>query len=272
MKVGRDNDQPISRFRAGLGCYPPVIFFHPVPGWVPFLQTYLISELCVAPCPQSGSTSNCCFPSSDSAGHWKSQHSPSPDKAPGFQLCNPVWVGQGAFSQQHRSQPCPAESKDSDDCAEEGHSQACGAGEWLDMKSCWSTAEGGLVGVTSEHETVIIFALGSTSYTMYKSLCLNKGMARETWTENSQETQSKVPILFVWKSNCFGKKQKHTEGRQGRLKTHFLLNFLSFPWWYLRRREQVHVCSTERVQKYAFFFPHSGNQSGCQSSLGLLDK
>lgn len=84
------------------------------------------------------------------------------------------------FSEQHRSQSCPVESKDSDDCAEEGHSQTSGAGEQLDMKSCWSTAEGGLVGVSSEHETVIIFALSSTSYTTYKSLCLNKGIARET--------------------------------------------------------------------------------------------
>lgn len=109
MKVGRDNEETFSSFKAGFGCYPPGIFFHPVPGGVTFLQTTLISELCTVPWPQSGARSNCCFPSSASEGHWKSQHSPCPDKAPGFQLCKPVWVGQGVFPEQHCSVlPCRA--------------------------------------------------------------------------------------------------------------------------------------------------------------------
>lgn len=52
-EVGRGNEQSVSSFKAGLGCYPPVISSHPVPGGVALLQTCLTSELCAAPCPQT---------------------------------------------------------------------------------------------------------------------------------------------------------------------------------------------------------------------------
>lgn len=96
-EVGRDNQQSISSFKAGFGSYPPVISSHPVPGGLPFLQTCLISA---APCPWTGPRSNCCFLFPDWEGRWKSQHSPSPDKGPEFQLCNPVLVRQSVTASQ----------------------------------------------------------------------------------------------------------------------------------------------------------------------------
>lgn len=53
-------------------------------------------------------------------------------------------------------------------------------GNNLTLNSARAVQKGGLAGVNSEYETVKIFALGSTSYTSYKRLCLNKGIARET--------------------------------------------------------------------------------------------
>lgn len=99
-EVGRENEQSISSFKAGLGCYPPVIASHLVPEWLAFLQTSLISELCAVPCPWTGPRSNCNFLFSDWEGQWKSQHAPSPDKAPGFQLRNPVLVRQAVTASQ----------------------------------------------------------------------------------------------------------------------------------------------------------------------------
>lgn len=108
---------------------------------------------------------------------------PSPDRAPGLQLGNPVLVRQAAIAPQCFSLSNTAQSlqsHDSDYSAEEGHSQTFGEGEQLDLKSCWSSAEAGSPGVSSEYETVIIFAFGSTSYAVHKSLCSIKGVARTT--------------------------------------------------------------------------------------------
>lgn len=123
-----------------------------------------------------------------------------PRQSPWISAQQLVLVRQAAPAPQCFSLTSTVRSQDSDNSAEEGHSQTFGEGEQLDSKSCWSSAEGGLPGVRSEYETVIIFALGSTSYAAHKSLCSIKGMARTTRTEKSQETQSKVPILFVWNS------------------------------------------------------------------------
>lgn len=68
-----------------------------------------------------------------------SQHSPSLDKAPGFQQCNPVLVRQflqvDVFVSTALIIVLPCKVQYSDDSAE-GHSQIFGEEEQLDTKSC----------------------------------------------------------------------------------------------------------------------------------------